>query len=385
MPTGDTSQKTKIRHVANKNISAFKILNPLTGLQGAKNPDQSTYIRNSEGRITYVTRTALGQIVDDSINDLFTQNNGISTVSTVSTLPKFVWILNTNLNFESIQYIYSYAYGAGMWVMVGSDLSGNAVILTTPNPGGVWTSRNVPGLGVGNQLRDIFFAEGIFVIVGDSVILTSRNPMSSWTPVSFTPPSLQSVYYADSIWVTLYGSAILTSTDPTGSWPGSSIVSQTGSFQGIAYGNGTWVLIENSSSGNGTLRITNDPSVGPATSVKSFATEYLTSIAYGNGVWVLLSSLAVYTSTDPSNVWTRNITVTDIPNSIANRNELWVSVGQGNAIYTTADPKGAWTRDTSASLNYSGINNLLLIKYGNNTFVTTGLTNNKHQLFTYNT
>ena len=68
----------RIRHVANKNIAAFKILNPFSGSLGAKNPEQSTHVRVKEGRNAYVTQTELGRSNDLTIDTLFNQINGLS-------------------------------------------------------------------------------------------------------------------------------------------------------------------------------------------------------------------------------------------------------------------------------------------------------------------
>jgi hypothetical protein len=102
MPTADNSHTAKIRHLANKNVAAYKLLNPMSRF-----PDQSTFIQNVEGRLAYVVQNSSSRIVDDSINIL---NNEILGIGPATPRPvSREWVSYTGTEFNQYSNILNVA------------------------------------------------------------------------------------------------------------------------------------------------------------------------------------------------------------------------------------------------------------------------------------
>ena len=388
MPIADNSHQTKIRHLANKNIAVYRLTNLTLGLQGAKNPEQSTYIKNVEGKVTFVEQNEFGQTVDNSVDIIYNQVYGLLGPTESGSGPSgptgppilTEWILNTDFSGTSIDSINYYAYGNGKWVMVGSDSSGNYVILTTTDPTGNWDRVMVNALPVETNLYGVFYGDK-WLIVGENITLTATDP-TVWTSM-LIEGSLYNVYYGNSTWiVTTIGNGIYvpTALDDINTWTYVTLLEA--SYAGVQYANNVWAII-GTAPGAGIVLTAENP-IGPwIPNDQSFPNELLRCIVFGDGIWALLSDTTLYTATDPAGTWTANTSITTVPNDIAYGNGCWIYVDGQHNVYTAADPRDAWAQDTSPSLTPSeSMSNLTLIKYGGNTFVTTGIDNGL-QLFTF--
>ena len=404
MPTADNSQTAKIRHLANKNIAAYKLLNPVSQF-----PDQSTFIQNVEGRLLYMEQTGSSRIVDDSINILNNEILGIGTVtSTPAPAPAPAeWVSYAGTEFNSYSYIHCVEFGSGTWLTIVQDTTGDHYILTSKNPTVSWTPQtpdfNTPG-GI-FTCRVAAYGNGLWCIPGvnqvEDVGVFISDETWNWNYYSVTDSgfALSKIYYADSKWVILRqsGNMMYVTTDPSGEW---SIVipdeDVDTTYLDIYYGDGLWCLV-GANNLRGTLYTASDPS-GPwglSTTEFNVIGEGFTSntpqtIAYGDYVWVHTVGNTLFTTTNPLGEWIQN--ETDFHTSaLSYGNGLWVASGEDNAIHKTTDTSGNWVNDTSPALLREEYSSLFCNDYGNGLFIAAGLYANPLteesiiQLYTLNT
>jgi len=165
-----------------------------------------------------------------------------------------------------------------------------------------------------------------------------------------------SVAYGDGLWVAVAtsgtGNRIMTSPDGI-NWTSRTSAADN-AWTSIAYGNGLWVAVAANGSGN---RIMTSPDGINWTSRTSAADNAWISVAYGNGLWVAVAESGegdrVMTSPDGIN-WTIRTSAADNQwRSVAYGNGLWVAVaanGSGNRVMTSPDGI-TWTIRTSAADN----------------------------------
>ena len=148
----------------------------------------------------------------------------------------------------------------------------------------------------------------------------------------------------------------------------------------VAYGNGLWVAVAQSGTGN---RVMTSPDGITWTLRTSAADNGWSSVAYGNGLWVAVSydgtENRVMTSPDGI-TWTIRTSAADNGwFSVAYGNGLWVAVsydGTGNRVMTS-DNGINWTIRTSAANNewYS-------VAYGNGLWVAVAATGSGNRVMT---
>ncbi len=329
----------------------------------------------------------------------------------------------------------SVTYGNGLFVAVGSTGTGNRV-MTSPD-GITWTFRSS---AADNLWRSIIYGNGVFVAVADNgtgnrVMTSSRplvtpsvtiaanpdNSIAIGTSVTFTAtptnggstPAYQwkkngsnvgsnSVTYTDAFLVN--GDIIicvLTSNDPCASLvtatstgitmavnytcpAGTNWTSRTSAtdndWRSVTYGNGLFVAVSNSGTGN---RVMTSPDGITWTSRASAADNNWQSVTYGNDLFVAVAISGtgnrVMTSPDGIN-WTIRTSAADNSwTSVTYGNGLFVAVSQtgtGNRVMTSSNGI-TWTSRTSAANNQ-----WTSVTYGNGLFVAVSNTGTGNRVMT---
>lgn len=385
MPTADNSHQTKIRHRANKNVAVYHLLNLRSGIQGAKNPEASIYLDVVKGKNSNVSQGELIRVVDDSVNTIYNQIFGITTVPRISE-----WTYNSQSIFEQFEVSGPIAYGGGIWaILVANYTTSVAGMLTSSDPAGVWTLN--ANISSSNLLTSIYYGNGVWVLseldMGTSYIQTSTDPTGVWTRNATNFNSINNIYYSNSTWVITTINNIRTTTNPAGNWTTNTIGGGLESLNNITYGNGIWVVTGQNGTDNVTpLYTATDPN-GPWIANPQLFRNII-SIAYGNGTWVVSSSDVgpLYTTTDPTGPWIANTSVTFTPGVLAFGTDTWISVAANNVIYRTSNPSGLWTLDTNSALSIDSANSYLnTIVFFDNTFVTGGANDSIMILLTLST
>jgi hypothetical protein len=195
------------------------------------------------------------------------------------------------------------------------------------------------------------------------------NPTTFTSRTSAADNSWHSVAYGNGLWVAVAtsgtGNRVMTSPDGINWTIRTSAADNSWFF--VAYGNGLWVAVATSGTGN---RVMTSPDGINWTIRTSAADNSWRSVAYGNGLWVAVAISGtgnrVMTSPDGIN-WTLRTSATDNDwSSVAYGNGLWVAVaisGTGNRVMTSPDGIN-WTIGTSAANN-----NWRSVVYGNGLWV----------------
>ena len=175
---------------------------------------------------------------------------------------------------------------------------------------------------------------------------------------------LHSVAYGNGLWVAVgNSSAVRTSTD-TITWVSRDALFGGNAIFSVAYGNNVWVA----AGGSGQLRTSTD-GITWVTQTSAFGTSGIQSVAYGNGLWVAVGNAGqIRTSTDAVTWTPRTSTFTTTINSVAYGNGLWVAVSFGGRVSTSTD--GITWSATQTPVSTS--NNLLAVGYGNGKWLIGG-------------
>ena len=292
---------------------------------------------------------------------------------------------STSTTFDNLP-IGSYtltAIGTNISIFDGS-LSVEATIPT--DPAGTWQEMTID---TSRELRDLEYANGIWVAVGARAILTATDPSGPWTAPRSFPSGLkidfEGVAYGSGTWVAvgvnLRGEGtILTATDPTGVWTQAASTPSIFPY-GVGYGDGKWVAVGE----DGTIITATNPA-GRWTTVASGTSVFLRNVAYANGLWVIVGGAAgntgvILTAADPTAIWQE--TTTTIPSGLfdlAYANGRWVATGWKGRNHTATDPSGTWADANSGNITdctEAGIQcGLWGVAYGNGKWVAVGRSSN---------
>ena len=91
-------------------------------------------------------------------------------------------------------YFTGMAFGASLWVAVGQNSGGQAVIYTATDPSSTWTSRTVTG-GT-SPFQDVVFGNSKFVAVGNTGRVSTSTDGVTWTAQTAITNDLYSVVYS---------------------------------------------------------------------------------------------------------------------------------------------------------------------------------------------
>ena len=213
---------------------------------------------------------------------------------------------------------------------------------------------------------DALYQQGVTTLpnAGGTFIRTQDFAASTFTDNNWT-----SVAYGNGLWVAVAntgtGNRVLTSSNSI-NWTNRTSAANN-SWTSVAYGNGLFVAVSNTGSGN---RVMTSPNGINWTSRTSAANNNWISVTYGNGLFVAVanSGTANRVMTSPDGItWTIRTSAADLAwTSVTFGNGLFVAVassGAGNRVMTSPDGI-SWTIRTTP-----GINNWSSVTYGNGLFV----------------
>ena len=226
----------------------------------------------------------------------------------------------------------------------------------------------------------------LFISFNSPLGKTLNYKQNTWNTQTndLTSSLLQGVAYGNGTWVVVsnFGEVRTSTNDGVTLNRRNSLLGIGGTASAVAYGNGTWVIVYNA----GTLRTSTNDGVTWNAQTSNFGTTNIFSVAYGNGVWVAGGTAGTLrTSTDNGVTWnTQTSQFTTSILDVVYGNGVWVAVGTGGTIRTSIDAI-SWTTTTSNSSSTSAISS---VEYGNGTFMAVGtnglvrtLTNNGSAYF----
>jgi hypothetical protein len=242
-----------------------------------------------------------------------------------------------------------------------------------------WTNRNYPA---DRNWFNITYGNGLFVAVGDSIVMTSPDGFN-WTLRNSVPNNVwTSVTYGNGLFVAVartgIGNRVMTSSDGI-TWV-ARISAADINWYGITFGNGLFVAVGSSVTGN---RVMTSPDGITWTSRTSASGNNWSSITYGNGLFVAVGYSAtgdlVMTSSDGI-TWTgRTAPADNYWRGVTYGNGLFVAVahsGIGNRVMTSPDGINWTIRNSAADNSWSSVT------YGNGMFVAVAYTGTGNRVMT---
>jgi hypothetical protein len=212
------------------------------------------------------------------------------------------------------------------------------------------------------------------VAYADGITWTSRTSAADngWTSVAYGNGTFVAVAQSGS------GNRVMTSPDGI-TWTSRTSAADN-DWWGVTYGNGTFVAVSTSGTGN---RVMTSPDGITWTSRTSAADNDWRSVTYGNGIFVAVaqsgSGNQVMTSPDGITWTSRTSAADNVWYGVTYGNGTFVAVagsGTGNRVMTSPDGI-TWTSRTSAADNaWYGVT------YGNGTFVATSITGTGNRVMT---
>ncbi|MFH1702230.1 MAG: fibronectin type III domain-containing protein [Nitrospirota bacterium] len=251
-------------------------------------------------------------------------------------------------------------YGQNTFIAVG-DMG----TIVSSSDGMNWTIRKS---GTRNGLYGVAYGNGTFVAVGeDGIIITSPDGVNWTKRSSVTSNDLKEITYGENIFVAVGdGEIIITSPDGV-NWTKRVYLNTWGCFEGVAYGNETFVAVGYDGDDEGVIATSPD-GVNWTVQNLGMAVE-LYGITYGENIFVAVGENGIIiTSPDGAN-WTEQNSGTSWPlTEVAYGNGTFVVVGYEYDGEIITSPDGVnWTKRTSGTSTY-----LEGITYGNDTFVAVG-------------
>jgi len=273
------------------------------------------------------------------------------------------WTNWTNLRMYSLgtsEDLKSITYGNGTFVAVGSGSLGGRVVLTSQD-GVAWTERKENYLG--SWLDGVTYGRGIFVAAGGWNFIQTSYDGIIWEDQSITQllPLLWSFNNA-SFYNNKYFAVeqtIFSSSD--GKEWNEFAKSNSGQLRGLAWGNGTYVVVGD----NGIIGTSQNEIYW--TRVISGVSDNLNGVVYGRNVFVAVGDHGTITTSSDGTNWTFRMSGT-INNlyGIDFGSGVFVAVGDNGTILTSSDGV-AWTKKNSGTAK-----RLYGVTHGNNTFIIAG-------------
>lgn len=266
----------------------------------------------------------------------------VDSLSTDLTTEVDLW---TNVSRPSTDQIVALAYGAGVFIGVGTDTN---VVVRSTDRGETWS--NITAAGDNDNWEAVAYGNGVFVAVGqDSAgdsIMRSTDLGLTWSVV--TPPTgsgerWRGVTYGNGVFVAVSSTGtnrVMRSTNDGVSWSAVSAAGDNDGWQDVAYGNGVFVAVGNS--GDRVIRSTND-GVSWSTVSAGGDNDSWSSVTYGNGVFVAVSSDVagdnVMRSTNDGTSWTVI--------SAQSNDDSWQVVRYGNGVFMAVQNTSGTSGDHS--------------------------------------
>ena len=258
---------------------------------------------------------------------------------------------------------YSVRYDNSMWVV------GCLGIAYYSTDGKTWTQAtyiHITGSSV--KLRCVSFANGRWLISGNSTTIYYSTNGSNWSESNVGSLGFSDFCYTNGCWVaTSPNKGLYYSSSGTTSWRPVDSTAATA----VNFGNNLWVA---TGKNTGIRYSVVDPERLPDSWTYSNITDdSLHSVRYADGVWVAGCTSGIYYS-DNGKIWTKNSAVNDYINDIYYSCGVWVALGDVYIYYSTDgktwyacgdspsgqsqnkqiyNAKGIWVMATKAGLYYS--------------------------------
>lgn len=279
-----------------------------------------------------------------AVGRTFTSSSIANTHASTSS-DGITWTDTTSLR-QGMQNLLTAAYGAGKYVAGGDD--GMMVISTDLT---TWIPTICGFEPQASTIRQIIFANSVFVAVGDNGKLSSSADGVTWTARTsqFGADHINGVLYEAGVFVA-YGAAgkISTSTD------GATWVAQTSQFSSSAvnkviFANSIFVAV----GAGGKISTSSDGATWVARTAAAFLTSGhdITGIAYGNGIFMAGSTRPQIIITSPDAItWTARVMPILPPSqgitSFTFGNGTWLAADASAIIAYSKDNGVTWSMIT---------------------------------------
>ena len=300
------------------------------------------------------------------------------------------WVTTPTITASS--GINAITYGNGTWVAggVGGILKTNAFAETlswSSNFGTSWTSASTPVSYGLTAINAAAYGNGTWVVGGANGFLkttTDISSLSTWvtrTANLAAGVTVAALAYGNGVFMLGGSSNVMrTSTDNGVTWNSQAIAILGGAPSSIAYGNGTWVVGNGSTSylktstDNGVTWTTQASKLAGVASV-TFLDKYGMFVAGGT----LLSASAPMSYSTDAVTWTTVYSTNGVITSMAqNANRIINYDSNGNLYYTDLIVPNAFystnNGTTWTTSNFYGLTLNRALAYGNGTFVAADMT-----------
>ena len=257
------------------------------------------------------------------------------------------------------QYVLNSAlFANGRFVVAGPNIEASAdwAILSSSD-GSNWT-RVSTNLGHGMHVHGFAYGANKFIAVGEGGAILSSTDSLTWTNTTGgSASSNRNVIFANGVFVAVGDDGIKRSTDGI-SWK----LQHPGKQDSVTFGNGVFVAV------GSVISTSQDGITWTDTSISGVAELY--SVAYGNQAFVVVGTMitapVLLTSTDAITWKTQSLTLPSSLATVSFGNGKFVAVGNGAAILTSPDGV-TW----SSTLSGGGLS-LSSGTFGNGAFVGVG-------------
>lgn len=258
------------------------------------------------------------------------------------------------------------AFGNGLFVVVGY----NGTILTSPD-GSTWTSRtshNPNGTVLNLSLYGVTYGNGQFVAVGDFGIILSSTDGINWSqpvPGNINSNPLNGVTYANGQFIAVGYSGIMYSSDGV-TWNSintqpSGITGPTVDLYSVTYGNGLFITVGTYNSSSADQPISYNGIIGTSPdginwTIVQYPPNYLSGITYGGGQFVAVGREGIILTSPDGKTWTSR-TAAPIANSILTPYLINVIYANGQYVvtgnYTGAIPSTGFILTSPDGINWT--------------------------------
>jgi hypothetical protein len=262
--------------------------------------------------------------------------------------------------FCATSYPIGIVYGNNRFVVVG-----NSSIIYTSTDGIQW-EETVSGVTV--PIRDLVYADGLFVAVGDldgypahcyrdtATLLTSTDGLFWKIRLSHTTANLKGVTYGNGRYVAVGDRLTIVSSVNGLIWD--KVIGPLLNYypRDVTFGNGTFVAVGglNIVTGSQILKFSLAVVSADGTTwdplYPGVPEQFLNGVAYGNGKFVAVGGEGAMTTSPDGITWTPGDSGTSLTlNGVAFGQDRFVAVGEGGNIFTSPDGID-WTQRISGTI-----------------------------------
>lgn len=254
--------------------------------------------------------------------------------------------------------IYSVRRSGSFWLATGGVGGSGEGGLSVSEDGESWTDYDI-GFPNGESVLDIAYGNGVYVAVGGDLsgltptMRVTDDPTTGWEDEASGFPGSSAYFYAITYGAKFVaggpGSANLVVSTDAESWSNVAHNLATNGLRDIAYGGGYYVVVGT----NG--EVSNSPDAATFTARTSgFSTTTINAVAYGDGVWIIVgNSGKLAKSTDNGSTWniiTSSFGTTNIY-SVAYGEGVWIATGGSGQSAYSLDDGDTWTQEQPSGVN----------------------------------